>query len=275
MMRRMGAVCGFVLVAAAAGAAPAAAQATIGADVGLLSAYVWRGLTFSNKPVIQPDLWINVSGLTVGGWLSIEPGTYDGTNDISEGGGVGSGVREFDGWVEYGRTTANVTWKAGWIIYVFDMNDAGFTKQFDTHELYGQVSVGGLPITPTVYASYDLDKVKGAYIQPSLTYGVKASPLVTINLGALAGISAGQGVSATDASANFLGNGLTHVDLSASTSIAAGAVSIAPSFHVQINRDRFTKFTGAEPQNLDKGTKFWAGVTLSWSRALSSSKKAE
>jgi len=271
----MGAVCGFVLVAAAAGAAPAAAQATIGADVGLLSAYVWRGLAFSNPPVIQPDLWINVSGLTVGGWLSIEPGTYDGTNDISEGGGVGSGVREFDGWVEYGRTTANVTWKAGWIIYVFDMNDAGFTKQFDTHELYGQVSVGGLPITPTVYASYDLDKVKGAYIQPSLTYGVKASPLVTINLGALAGISAGQGVSATDASANFLGNGLTHVDLSASTSIAAGAVSIAPSFHVQINRDRFTKFTGAEPQNLDKGTKFWAGVTLSWSRALSSSKKAE
>lgn len=274
MVRRAGAVCWLALVAAAAGAVPAVAQATIGADVALLSAYVWRGLTYSSKPVIQPDLWLSVSGLTLGGWANIEPARYDGANDVSEGGGVGSGVREFDAWLEYGRTTGNVTWKAGWIIYVFDMNDAGFTKEFDTHEFYGQLSVGGFPVTPTLYASYDVNKVKGAYLQPSLSYGWQASPKLTINFTSLAGISAGQGASLTDVN-NFAENGLVHMDFAASTSLAAGPVSIAPAFHVQWCRDPFTKITGALVKNHDHDVKVWGGVTLSWSRALGSSKEAQ
>jgi len=271
MMRRL-ALAGGMVVAAALWAAPAAAQATLGADVALNSQYVWRGLTFTNKPVIQPDLYLSFSGFTLGAWGSIEPGTYNGANDLSEGGGVGSGLREADFWAEYGRSSGNLSWKAGWIMYTFDMNDAGFTRFYDTHEFYGQASIGGLPFTPTLYASYDVDKVKGAYIQPSVSYGVKASPALTINLGALAGISAGQEFSASDPSSNFAKSGLTHVDFSASTSFAAGPLSIAPAFHVQMNHDANTKVTGADPANRNKSTKFWGGITLSWSRALSAAK---
>jgi uncharacterized protein Gcw-chp len=273
MRARLTAVCGLGLVTAA-WAGPAAAQVTVGADAPLLSGYVWRGVTYSNKPVVQPDVWVNLKGLTLGAWANVELAKYDGSNDISENGGNSAGVAEVDFWAEYARTTANVSWKLGWIIYVFDMNDPppagrfGLYSAFDTHEFYGQASVSGLPVTPTLYVSYDADKVNGLYVQPSVSYGWKAAPKVTINLTGLAGFSGGQGVSPDDFAANFAENGLTHVDLSASTSFAAGPVSIAPSFHFQISHDAFAKANGAEVNNQDKDVKLWAGVGLSWSRAL-------
>ena len=51
-------VLGAALVVAGlvATAAPAAAQVTVGADLGLFSSYVWRGISLTNKPVAQPDV---------------------------------------------------------------------------------------------------------------------------------------------------------------------------------------------------------------------------
>ncbi len=46
------------IVAALATAAPAAAQVTVGWDASAYSSYVWRGLTLSGKPVVQPDLYL-------------------------------------------------------------------------------------------------------------------------------------------------------------------------------------------------------------------------
>lgn len=251
-------------------AVPAAAQVTIGADAAFNSAYVWRGLSFTNKPVLQPDVWLSAYGFTVGAWANVEPSKYDGANDLSESGGVRSGIAEIDLWVDYSRTVGNVSWKLGWILYTFNKNNGAFNNAYDTHEVYGQLSLGGLPITPALYASYDLNKVKGAYIEPSVTYGVTASPTITINLKALAGISAGQEINSGKPNEffNFFGSGLTHIDLSASTAFTAGPISIAPAFHVQISQDEFAKITGAEPGNQDKSTKFWGGITLSWSREL-------
>ena len=46
-----------VVISAIAGAVPAEAQ-TVGADLGLFSSYVWRGLSLTNKPVAEPDLYV-------------------------------------------------------------------------------------------------------------------------------------------------------------------------------------------------------------------------
>ena len=48
-------VLGAALVVAGlvATAVPVAAQATVGADVGLFSHYVWRGITYTNKFVLS------------------------------------------------------------------------------------------------------------------------------------------------------------------------------------------------------------------------------
>ncbi|HJQ65175.1 MAG TPA: TorF family putative porin [Gemmatimonadales bacterium] len=245
-----------------------AQDATIGFDVGLNSNYNWRGLSLTNKPVVQPDAWLSVYGFTGGVWANFEPTKYDGSNDLSESGGVRSGIAEIDYWLEYARSFTGVDAKVGWVAYTYNKNNAGIDNTSNTSEIYGQLSLSGLPVTPTLAAWYDIDKVKGLYVQGQLVYGVQASPAVTINLGVLAGLSAGQEVSANDPSANFAESGLTHVDFSASTSLAAGPVSIAPSFHFQVSRDPWTKINGADVGNLDKGSKIWFGVTLSWSTSL-------
>ena len=203
---------------------PAAAQdASIGFDAAFNSSYVWRGLSLTNKPVLQPDVWISAYGFTGGAWANVEPSSYTGAKDISENGTDGAGIAEIDLWFEYARATGNVNWKLGWTIYTYDTNKSGLTAFYDTHEFYGQASISGLPVTPQLYVAYDIDKVKGAYIVPSLSYGVKAGPNLTINLTALAGISAGQEVSANDVSANFAKSGLAHMDFGASTSFSAGS----------------------------------------------------
>lgn len=270
MMRRL-ALAGGMVVAAALWAAPAAAQATLGADVALNSHYVWRGLTFTNKPVIQPDVYLSFSGFTVGAWANVEPSKGDGADDLSENGGARSGIAEIDLWAEYGQSIGTASWKAGWIIYTFNKNNAAFDNSFDTHEVYGQVSLGSLPITPTLYVAYDLNKVKGLYLQPGVSYGVKASPALTITFTALAGISAGQEVNTSKPTegANFAKSGLAHVDFGASTSLSAGPISIAPQFHVQWCNDDFTKIATPTTQH---STKIWGGITLSWSRALGAAK---
>ncbi len=267
-MRKMR-VAGGLAVLVVGAALPAAAQATIGFDAAFNSAYVWRGLSYTNKPVLQPDVWLSVAGFTGGVWANVEPSSYTGASDLSENGTDGAGIAEIDGWIEYARASGNVNWKLGWTIYTFDTNKSGFTAFYDTHEFYGQASIGGLPFTPTLYAAYDVDKVKGLYLQPSISRAVAVSPKVSVTLTALAGISAGQEVSANDVSANFANSGLAHLDFGASTSFSAGSVSIAPQFHVQWCHDDFTKIASPTTQH---SAKVWGGVTLSWSHALGASK---
>ena len=43
-------------VVASASARTARAQATVGADLGMFSGYVWRGVSLTNRPVGQPNV---------------------------------------------------------------------------------------------------------------------------------------------------------------------------------------------------------------------------
>ena len=249
--------------------APAAsAQVTVGADLGVHSAYVWRGLTLSSKPVAQPDLWVSVpvgasGAITVGGWGNVELGKYDGTDEISEGGGEGGpDLTEFDWWAEYAHSFGQAEFTLGATGYIYP-NDAGITDDANTIEIYGRLGFAHV-LSPRISAYYDVDKIKGFYLEGSLGYDVPVSESFTLSLGALAGLSAGQGINEDDPneSFNFAENGLTHVDLSASTEFAAGPFAIAPAFHFQISSDEATKFN--KPSKPDESVKIWFGVTFSW-----------
>ena len=83
-------LCGILL---AASARAATAQSEVGAQLDLFSAYVWRGITYTNKPVAQPDVWLSFpagnAAITVGGWANVELGKYaDPEDDFSESGGL-------------------------------------------------------------------------------------------------------------------------------------------------------------------------------------------
>jgi hypothetical protein len=271
-------VLGAALVAAGlvAPAAPVSAQVTVGADVALFSDYVWRGITYTNKFVIQPDAYLTFptgpATFTAGGWFNIEPGKYDGASDISESGGESSfDVAEFDWWGEFNYPYQKANFTLGATGYVFP-NDAGFTKAANTVEIYGKVGLD-VPLSPKLAVWYDVDKINGAYFEGSISHTIqpKDQPFSVV-LGALAGLSAGQGIpDSGDDSFNFVDDGFTHLDLSAAVPFTAGPFSLSPAVHVVITGDEATKFTKFDPATGElnsKDVKVWFGGTISWSKAL-------
>jgi hypothetical protein len=251
-------------------AVPAHAQATFGVDLDLFSSYVWRGLTLTNKAVAQPAAWVNfpagAASITVGGWSSIDLGQYDDIdNDISESGGTSAfNFAEFDPYAEVSFPAGKATITGGATGYIYP-NDAGLTSDANTLEIYGKLGFD-VPLSPELSVYYDVDKIKGAYIEAGLSHSLAASEKVSIDLGATAGFSAGQGQPddlTSDESFNFADDGFTHLDLSAGVPFSAGAISITPVLHVVITGDDFTKITS--PTNVDAGAKVWGGFSLSWS----------
>lgn len=273
-------VLGAALVVAGlvATAVPAAAQVTVGADLGLFSDYVWRGITFTNKFVLQPDAYVTFptgpASFTAGGWFNIEPGQYDGAEDISESGGESSfDVAEFDWWGEFNYPYQKANFTLGATGYIYP-NDFGLTKDANTVEIYGKVALD-VPLSPKVAGWYDVDKIKGAYFEGSISHTIqpKDQPF-SIVLGALAGLNAGQGIPddpTSDESFNFVDNGFTHLDLSAAVPFTAGPLSISPAVHVVVTGDEATKYTKVDPTTGElnsKDVKVWFGGTISWSKAL-------
>ena len=262
-----------------ASAAPAAAQTTVGADASLFSSYVWRGLSLTNKPVLQPDLYVTIptgkASVTLGGWANIDLGKYDDPeDDISESGGLSSfNFAEFDPWAEVAFPVGEKTTLTGGItayIYPNDLtatSNGGFDSDANTVELYAKAAFDVL-LSPKLSMWYDVDKINGAYFEASVSHTIPASEKVGIALGALAGFSAGQDADLDQNGEpqadffNFQDNGLTHVDLSAGVPLSAGVFSITPVIHFVITSDEATKVTS--PTDVSD-TKVWGGVTVSWS----------
>lgn len=155
------------------------------------------------------------------------------------------------------------TLTGGVVGYVFP-NDVGATDDFNTWEVYGKVGLD-LPLSPKLALYYDIDKVSGAYLEGSIAHSVPLGS-VSLALGALAGLSAGQ-AEADDAAElnNFRENGFTHLDLSAGIPFTAGILSITPVVHFLVNGDEVTRFTAPDEEN---DVKLWGGVTIGWARAL-------
>jgi uncharacterized protein (TIGR02001 family) len=248
---------------------PAAAQATVGADVALFSSYVWRGVSLTNRPVAQPNVYLTLptgkATFTAGGWANVDVGAYDDpTSDISQSGGASSfNLAEFDPWAEVSVPVGKAIVTGGVVGYVYP-NDppAAATADVNTWELYGKVGLG-VPLSPKLAVYYDVDKVNGAYLEGTIAHAVPIGRM-SLNLGALAGFSAGQAESTEDIN-NFAENGFTHLDLSAGMPIPAGVLSITPVFHFLVNGDAVTKITSPTDES---DVKAWGGVTISWARAL-------
>jgi hypothetical protein len=285
-MRRAKVLGATLVVVSAIAGQPLQAQ-TVGADLALFSSYVWRGLSLTNKPVAQPDLYVTFpagnASVTIGGWANIDLGKYDDLeNDISESGGLSAvNFAEFDPWVEVAFPVGKATITAGATAYIYpnnlDNQSATFeptigllTKDNNTVEVYGKLAIDA-PLSPKINAYYDVDKVKGLYVEGSVSHTIPASENVGVTFGALAGFNAGQDAD-LDAAGNpqaeffnFADNGFTHLDLSASVGLTAGIFSITPALHFVINGDDGTKFTS--PSGDLKDVKLWGGATISWSKS--------
>jgi hypothetical protein len=273
-----------LVIVGALGATPAHAQGTFGVDLDLFSSYVWRGLTLTNKPVAQPGVWVSFpagnASVTAGGWASVDLGQYDDVNDdISLSGGTSAfNLAEFDPYAEISFPVGRATLTGGVTAYIYpnDLDAApngGLDSDANTVEIYGKVGLD-VPLSPELSVYYDVDKIKGAYIEANVSHSLPASEKISIDLGAAAGFSAGQGLSDDpDESLHFFDDGFTHLDLSAGVPFAAGATSITPVLHLVIAGDDFTKITS--PSNIDTSAKLWGGVSFSWSNEAEEEEEEE
>jgi len=255
-------------VAASAPARTALAQATVGADLSMFSGYVWRGISVTNRPVGQPNAYVafpaGTASVTVGGWANVDLGQYDDSDDLSQSGGVSSfNLAEFDPWAEVSVPAGKATLTSGVVGYLFP-NDVGATEALNTWEVYGKVGLA-VPLSPKLAVYYDVDKVNGAYLEGSVAHAVPLGS-VSLALGALAGLSAGQAeADDPDELNNFAENGFTHLDLSAGVPLPAGMFTVTPVLHFLVNGDQNTKFTSPGEES---DVKLWGGFTISWSQAL-------
>jgi hypothetical protein len=265
------------VVAALAGPVPLGAQVVLTSDAGAFNNYTWRGVTMTNKLVVQPDAYLTVpaggGAAVLGVWGNIDAGRYDDpVADLSEGGGTaGFDATEIDVWAEYGHPLgSDLTGTLGGLLYLFP-NRAGLTNAVNrTFEVYGKLQATGLPLAPKVAAFLDVAKVNGLYLETSVAHTVSELKGFPVTFGALAGWSAGQGVNARNGTevANFTDDGLTHLDLSATGALAAGPITLAPTAHLIIPSNDFAQVTRPGVTHDVKG---WLGLTLTWAKPLTPS----
>ena len=272
-------VVGAALVAFALAVSPALAQVTVGADLAVNSRYMFWGLTLSNKPVVQPDVWVSVAGFTAGVWGNFEVSKQSGANDYTTGGDR-SGNTEVDYWAEYNRTVGTAAVKLGVIRWTYSLKNTGSLAPYATQanfpglkngpdinstEIYGAVTLSSLPLSPNFTVYYDADLYKGFFGWVSISRSVPIGSK-SLTLGALAAGSTSESNTGSSDIPLFAKQGMTHYDFSASLPLTVGTISLTPNAHFQICNDGATRLTSGT--QLNGHTAFTFGVTASWSRVL-------
>mgnify|MGYP001347413066 FL=1 len=255
------------------GAVSATAQVELGAGTAVNSQYVWRGLTITNSLVVQPDVSVSLTrgatGVSLGGWWNVEPSLRTGANDLSQTGGVRTGIAEMDLWAEATHSLGPVGLTAGFIAYRYNAANDGIDDTYNTEEAYAKVGWDAAPASPTLGVWFDVGKVHGAYLEGAVSHEISVLPNLSLTWVATAGYSLGQEQhDADDEFYNFAQRGLTHVDLGVSASLTLGAVEISPALHVQLNQlnpdGQNTGITGASAADAGRASKIWFGVRLGW-----------
>lgn len=276
---------GLAALLLASGAA-SAQDATVGADLGLNSRYMFWGLTLSNKPVWQADVYLSTHGFTFGVWGNFE--VYEqspNSGDEYTSGGNRVGNTEIDYWVEYARSLGKVFSKFGVIRWTYNRSNTGSLAPYatqanfpglqngpdiDSTEIYAGFNWSEAPFSPNLQLFYDADIYRGLFGMLSVSKPFEMASK-TLNTTLLVGFSTGHSNLGSKEIPLYADEGLTHVDLSASLPLSWGATSITPNLHLQYNIDDVVKITGFDNQTGLYNTDDWVvtlGVQFAWSKGL-------
>ena len=180
-----------VLALLSLAAAPASADAEYALD--FASAYVWRGITFTDGAVFQPSVTAsNDSGFAINVWGSLD---IDDANDMS------GEFNEIDLTASYGFGADAVSAEIGFIEYLFPN-----TPFAGTREIYATVGWDAVA-APSFSLYYDIDEVKDFYANFGVSFGGDVSDAMAWSVGVSAGYAGDDFAAAYDGLAGGMYDG--------------------------------------------------------------------
>jgi hypothetical protein len=252
------------VVAAFVAASRATAQPTVVLQLEANSALVSRGVTTTNRPVINPAIMVviptRIAEVTLGAWTNAEPLHFRPATMLdSYRGAKGPLFSTHELWAEGAHAFGGVTTTFGASAYLYPRTN-GLAAQYNTVEARVAVEFPGA-FAPTLTGYRDLGPVGGSYLEFGASRELHAGRHA-ISADATAGWSMGQGaVGDPETSAYFAQNGFTHAELAVSTEWHAGRTIVAPSLHMVFAGDPWARFTGPDEQ---RAVKVWVGTALRW-----------
>ena len=128
------------------------------------SKYVWRGITWVDDMVFQPDVSVSFKGATFGIWNNV----LCAKNPTEGGVGVSPASTEVDYYLDYSGECKILQYSLGWIYYQFPHTDIESTQ-----ELYATFGLG-VPLNPslTVYADIE-DNAGGLYWNLAMSHDIE------------------------------------------------------------------------------------------------------
>jgi hypothetical protein len=135
-------------------------QALLGGDLGLYSRYVWRGMVFDDKPVLQADLWMEAHGISMVFWGNMS--LIDETDDFE------GQFNEWDVYIAFPiKSIESLTFGAE--IDYLSFPSASGTQGASTAEVSGWIS-GNVAATPRLQVFWDIWQYHGLYANLSLSH---------------------------------------------------------------------------------------------------------
>jgi hypothetical protein len=242
------------------------AQLSTTVNVAAHSSWVWRGVTFTSRPVVQGDASVTRTTrrgtVTVGLWANAEPMEYDGPTDVSlvVTGHAGPALTAWSPWIEGSRTAGPLAITLGAAGYFYPAL-TGLASAYNTGEAYVRLAAT-VPLAPRLALYRDVAKVRGTYAELGASHTIDLGASRSLTVGATTQVSVSQGPTPGVArTVYFAHNGIVAHDVSFGASLPFGEVALAPVVHVSLNRDGATRLrTRADAVP----AKVWGGVSLSW-----------
>jgi hypothetical protein len=219
------------------------------------SKYIWRGQNVSDKSVFQPSVSLSKWGFTGSVW-----GNLDMTNKSHTAPDNAGEFSEFDYTLDYTNTVPDVNWlnfSVGTIYYRFPN-----TGSKPTVEIYGGLSLNGIPLSPSFKWYRDVDEVKGSYFQFGV--GHLFEKIIKVNEKCYCGLQLGASVGWANSAYNndyfgVHGGKFNDLTLSAGFPVCIGSWTVRPSINYA------TMLSNSIRQATEKSDNLWFGVGISTS----------
>ena len=238
---------------------------------------LWRGLNRTTTWVAQTGasasapLW--GGDLAAGVWENRELGRSK-PGQLTEVGQGRRGLGERDLWVEYRSALGSQELFLGVIHYTFhgDAAVGGRSSAENTTEVALGLHARLAPLSPTLAAYWDVDRVKGWYLEGSGAVPLLAWPFppqISVLLDVDLGLDLAEGPNSEhpDEIAYYAGNGITHLALGLTIDLQQSEhLTSSLGAHLQVGRDEATKLGAAGRSRSAFGT-CWIGGTLRLGRS--------